>query len=110
MFNLIIFVVNFAVIIIPVSLSGVCLYGLYLQGAAWSRKRGLLTESRKGELFTEMPVIWLEPVDIDDSSSSSSSLIPSSSFSCPVYKTSTRAGELSTTGHSTNFVLYLRML
>ncbi len=82
--------------------TGVYIYGLFLQGAAWSRKKGMIAESKRGELFFEMPLIWLEPINVDEP-------LPSDTYPCPVYKTSVRAGELSTTGHSTNFVLFLRM-
>ena len=48
-----------------------------------------------------MPLIWLEPVDMNDLS------YVEKIFNCPVYKTPLRRGELSTTGHSTNFIMYL---
>jgi dynein heavy chain len=60
-----------------------------------------LEESDPKILFVEMPVIWLEPVIIDQYN-------PKEIFyQCPLYKTSTRKGTLSTTGHSTNFVMFL---
>jgi dynein heavy chain len=41
--------------------------------------------------------VWLEPVDVRER-------MDDKMFGCPMYKTSIRAGELLTTGHSTNFV------
>lgn len=51
-------------------------------------------------LFTSMKSIWILP-------KKRSEIDYGHSYMCPVYKTATRAGTLSTTGHSTNFVLYL---
>ena len=53
-----------------------------------------------GELFDEQPMIQLRPVKLEDYK-------PSAYYRCPMYKTSLRAGTLSTTGHSTNFVVAL---
>ena len=48
------------------------------------------------------PAVWLQP-KVDRK-------VPTSGvYSCPVYKTLTRAGTLSTTGHSTNFVLMVEL-
>ena len=84
--------------------TGAYIHGLQLHGAGWDVERGKLRESTPGQLTVELPVIWLEPVPI---SSNSGSRAGAGIFDCPVYKTSSRAGELSTTGHSTNFIMYL---
>jgi len=79
---------------------GAYAYGLYLQGAGWDFEKAELRESDRNVLFSPMPPIWLEPITKDDWDQQKS-------FECPTYKTSTRAGTLTTTGHSSNFVLFM---
>jgi len=80
---------------------GVYVYGLFLEGARWDREAARLSEMKAGVLFDYMPCIWLEPVE--QSNFQKQEL----DYDCPVYKTSRRAGTLSTTGHSTNFIVTL---
>lgn len=79
---------------------GAYIRGLFLQGAAWNADDGCLVDSRPKELFSEVPVIWLKPHIAND-------IVQGHRYVTPVYKTSERQGMLSTTGHSTNFVLYI---
>ena len=79
--------------------TGVYIHGLYMEGARFNRDTNTVDESQKGELFTTMPVIWLEPVERKEVAVKSDK-----TYVCPLYKTTARAGALSTTGLSTNFV------
>ncbi|KAJ3214893.1 Dynein heavy chain 1, axonemal [Dinochytrium kinnereticum] len=81
---------------------GCYIRGLFLEGARWDSTRKVLAESRPKELYTEMSVLWLLP-------KANRKKPEAGIYDCPVYKTLTRAGTLSTTGHSTNYVLTIEL-
>ncbi|XP_040015424.1 dynein heavy chain 1, axonemal [Xiphias gladius] len=82
--------------------AGCYIHGLFLEGACWDNRAAQLTESRPKELYTEMAVIWLIPKPNRKPPTSRV-------YVCPIYKTLTRAGTLSTTGHSTNYVIAVEL-
>lgn len=82
--------------------------GLYLEGASWSLKDKFLVDQAPEEATFKMPVLLLRPVEIGLEGATPFSL-SSSSYECPVYRSPVRRGVLSTTGHSTNFVIYVAL-
>jgi len=81
---------------------GCIIWGLFMEGARWNADTRSLDESRAKELFTSMAPIHLLPVI--------KRVVPTEGiYKIPVYKILTRAGTLSTTGHSTNYVCPLEL-
>ena len=81
---------------------GAFISGLYLEGARWDYEAGHLAESHAKMLFCKVPLIWLKPTKV-------SKMKDSENYECPMYKTAERKGVLSTTGHSTNFIMNVKM-
>ncbi|ORZ39411.1 dynein heavy chain and region D6 of dynein motor-domain-containing protein [Catenaria anguillulae PL171] len=75
---------------------GVLVRGLFIEGARWDKDKEKLQDSFPMEMFSTMPLIRFIPAV---------GYQPTKDlYVCPLYKTSARAGTLSTTGQSTNFV------
>jgi len=81
---------------------GCYIYGLFLEGARWDAVEYCIAESQPKELFVDFPAIHLDP-------QVNRKPPPDGIYACPCYKTTVRAGLLSTTGHSTNFVLMVEV-
>ncbi|EAS00969.2 dynein heavy chain (macronuclear) [Tetrahymena thermophila SB210] len=81
---------------------GAYVHGLFIEGSKWNMNTMKLDESDPKVLFVKCPTILLKP-------KKTSELSQYKNYNCPVYKTTARRGVLSTTGHSTNFVMYIRM-
>jgi dynein heavy chain len=95
---------------LPSLTHGAYVYGLFLEGAGWDRSGACIVEAQHGELYARMPVLKLIPIeksrqfDNDPSTQHKVARSIAYQYQCPVYKTGARAGSLSTTGHSTNYV------
>ena len=81
---------------------GVVVVGMFLEGTRWDTDLHVLNESNPKVLFEPCPMLWLKPSLISNFSN-----YPN--YNCPLYKTTARRGVLSTTGHSTNFVMFIRL-
>ena len=81
---------------------GCYIYGLFVAGARWDPHLKAVASSEPKVLFAEAPVMYLNPKE-------DTNLSTFKHYTCPVYNTSERRGMLSTTGHSTNFVMYIKM-
>ncbi|KAI8927547.1 dynein heavy chain and region D6 of dynein motor-domain-containing protein [Entophlyctis helioformis] len=81
---------------------GVYVRGFFLEGARWDRTTNLLGDQLPRQLTDSMPIVRLTPCNTD-----APELVRAKDicYDCPVYKTSMRRGTLSTTGHSTNYVM-----
>ncbi|XP_012153033.2 dynein heavy chain at 16F [Megachile rotundata] len=76
---------------------GVLIHGLFIDAGRWDFESMFLVDANIGEMHPSLPVIHINPVlelPKDDPR-----------YVSPLYKTAVRAGVLSTTGHSTNFVI-----
>jgi dynein heavy chain len=81
---------------------GAYVYGMFLDGARWDFDKKVLAEQSPKVLYEELPVLYLKPVKTSEQSE-----VPH--FLCPVYKTSERKGVLATTGHSSNYVIAVKL-
>uniref|UniRef100_A0A8C4E4W3 AAA+ ATPase domain-containing protein n=1 Tax=Dicentrarchus labrax TaxID=13489 RepID=A0A8C4E4W3_DICLA len=81
---------------------GAYVKGFFMEGARWDRENMVIGESLPKILFDSLPIIKLKPGEI-------SKFLHENIYVCPVYKTSARRGTLSTTGHSTNYVMSIEL-
>eukprot|EP00931_Biecheleriopsis_adriatica_P047279 TRINITY_DN27231_c0_g1_i1.p1 TRINITY_DN27231_c0_g1~~TRINITY_DN27231_c0_g1_i1.p1 ORF type:complete len:845 (-),score=153.28 TRINITY_DN27231_c0_g1_i1:29-2395(-) len=80
---------------------GIFIHGLFMDGAAWNYDDMVIDDQEFGTMFVKAPVINFIPWQDKKPNPEK--------YRIPIYKTSVRAGTLSTTGHSTNFVLAIEV-
>ena len=82
--------------------AGVYVSGLFLEGCGWDEENMHLVESEKNVLHSKAPTFWFKPRKADE-------IKQNARYDCPCYRTAERRGTLATTGHSTNFVMHVKI-
>eukprot|EP00931_Biecheleriopsis_adriatica_P066335 TRINITY_DN4071_c0_g1_i5.p1 TRINITY_DN4071_c0_g1~~TRINITY_DN4071_c0_g1_i5.p1 ORF type:complete len:3484 (+),score=878.42 TRINITY_DN4071_c0_g1_i5:1149-10454(+) len=80
---------------------GIYIHGLFMDGCAWNFEEGMMADQEFGTMFIKAPILNFIPWQDKKANTEK--------YRMPIYKTSVRAGTLSTTGHSTNFVLAIEL-
>ncbi|CAD7966996.1 unnamed protein product [Amoebophrya sp. A25] len=104
---------------------GILVYGMFLEGAQWDFSQLILADQDPGVMFTPSPCIQFVPTVAKGHQGGN--INPSSGdttdggieqdlyddifyhYECPLYKTPSRAGTLSTTGLSSNFIIAIKL-
>jgi len=81
---------------------GAYVNGMFMDGARWDDENMCVEDSHPKVLWSEMSPMWLKPVELDQDTTDLDK-----SYMCPIYKTSDRKGVLSTSGHSSNFIMWV---
>jgi len=76
---------------------GIYIHGLFMDGCSWDYEDMVITDQEAAIMYIKAPIIHMIPWKDKKRNAEK--------FNIPLYKTSVRAGTLSTTGHSTNYVL-----
>ncbi|KAM4809142.1 dynein axonemal heavy chain 6 [Rhinophrynus dorsalis] len=76
---------------------GVLVHGMYMDACRWDDEEMVVEDALPRQMNPMLPVVHFEP---QQNYNPSPTL-----YQAPLYKTAARAGTLSTTGHSTNFVV-----
>merc|ERR1719493_439080 len=103
---------------------GVLIFGLFIDGAGWDGVNNTLQDLPPGVRFSSLPEVHLVPIRTDLVQSARNSITTSTTgktttsspsrtppptvtpiYSCPLYRTPLRTGTMSSTGHSTNYVM-----
>ncbi|XP_061882783.1 dynein axonemal heavy chain 6 [Entelurus aequoreus] len=81
----------------PVPGDGVLVHGMFMDASRWDDDNMVIEDALPRVMNSNLPVMHFEPMQNYEAEPGL--------YHAPLYKTSARAGTLSTTGHSTNFVV-----
>ncbi|XP_074052253.1 dynein axonemal heavy chain 6 isoform X2 [Macrotis lagotis] len=82
---------------LPYLEDGVLVHGMFMDASRWDDQNMVIEDALPGQMNPMLPVVHFEPYQNYEPTPSL--------YHSPLYKTGARAGTLSTTGHSTNFVV-----